>query len=75
MIVIMLMILIIAWLLSCLICGIVGFFIGRENIYTKRKKRTAQKAELTEMEAYLRDKKQREEENFWKYDGTEQESG
>ncbi|MBR3961863.1 MAG: hypothetical protein IKK13_06625 [Clostridia bacterium] len=72
MIVIMLMILIIAWLLSCLICGIVGFFIGRENIYTKRKKRTVQKAEPTEMETYLKDKKKREEENFWNYDGTEQ---
>lgn len=75
MIVITLMILIIAWFSSCLICGIVGVFIGRENIYTKRKKRTVQKAEPTEVETYLKDKKQREEENFWAYDGTEQDSG
>ncbi len=75
MIVIMLMILIIAWLLSCLICGVIGFYIGKENKSANRKKRAADKAEPTEFDIYLSEKKKREEENFWNYDGTEQESG
>lgn len=74
MIVILLMILIIAWLLSCSICGLVGFYIGKENKPVKARKQTAAQAEPSESEIYLQDKKKREEENFWNYDGTEQDT-
>ena len=75
MILITLMILIIVWLLSCFICGLTGFYAAKENVFGKRRKRTASQAEPSESEIYRRDKKQREEENFWAYDGTEQDSG
>ncbi len=75
MIVIMLMCLIILWLISAGISAVIGFYYAKEKYIGKKKKLTQDKVEPTEEEIYLRDKKKREEENFWKYDGTEQESG
>ena len=75
MIVIMLMCLIILWLLSGGIFIMLGFYIAKQKYSGKRKNAAIKEIPLTEQETYLRDKKQREEENFWNYDGTEQESG
>ena len=75
MIVIMLMCLIILWLISAGISAVIGFYYAKEKYNGKKKKPTQEKVEPTEEEIYLRDKKEREEKNFWKYDGTEQESG
>ncbi len=72
MIVIMLMILIIAWLLSSGIFFGLGFFVAKEKYRGKKKKAIQDKSELTDEEIYLRKKKEREEKNFWDYDGTEQ---
>ncbi len=75
MIVIMLMILIIVWLISAGISAVIGFYYAKQKYSGKRKNAARKEIPLTEQEAYLRDKKQREEENFWAYDGTPQDSG
>ena len=66
------MILIIAWLLTSGIFFGLGFFVAGEKYRGKKKKPIQDKSELTDEEIYLRKKKEREEKNFWDYDGTEQ---
>ena len=72
MIVIMLMCLIILWLISVGISAVIGFYYAKEKNSGKKKKPIQDKSELTDEEIYLRKKKEREEKNFWDYDGTEQ---
>ena len=74
MIVIMLLMLIIVWVLSCLFFAVIGFYIGREKSFGKKRKKKETKESENEYEKYLIDKKKREEENFLNYDGTPQDS-
>lgn len=63
--------LIITWLISVVIAAVIGFFYAK-NKYSGKKRVITEKAEPTTEEVYEREKREREERNFWNYDGTEQ---
>lgn len=63
--------LIITWLISVVIAAAIGYFYAK-NKYSGKKRVITEKSELTAEEVYEREKREREERNFWNYDGTEQ---
>ncbi len=64
--------LIITWLISVVIAAVIGFFYAKEKYSVKKKTVITEKAVLTPEEVYEREKREREERNFFNYDGTEQ---
>ena len=69
---IQLMNLIITWLISVVIAAVIGYFYAKKKYSGKKKTVVTEKTAPTEVEAYEREKRAREERNFWNYDGTEQ---
>ena len=67
-----LMNLIISWLISVVITAVIGYFYAKKKYSGKKKTVVTEKTEPTEVEIYERKKREREELNFWSYDGTEQ---
>lgn len=67
-----LMNLIISWLISVVIAAVIGYFYAKKKYSGKKKTVVPEKTEPTEVEIYERKKREREELNFWSYDGTEQ---
>lgn len=64
--------LIITWLISVVISAVIGYFYGKQKYSGRKKTATIEKAEPTAKEIYEREKREREERNFWNYDGTVQ---
>ena len=64
--------LIITWLISVVFAAVIGFFYAKEKFSGKKKTVITEKTEPTAEEVYEREKREREERNFWNYDGTEQ---
>ena len=64
--------LMITWLISVVIAAVIGFFYAKNKYSSKKKRGTTEKAEPTAEEIYEREKREREERNFFNYDGTEQ---
>ena len=64
--------LIITWLISVVIAAVIGYFYAKNKCSGKKKRVITEKAEPTTEEVYEREKREREERNFWNYDGTEQ---
>lgn len=64
--------LIITWLISVVIASVIGYFYAKNKFSGKKKTVITEKAELTAQEMYEKEQKEREERNFWAYDGTEQ---
>ena len=64
--------LIITWLISAVIAAVIGYFYAKNKFSGKKKTVITEKAELTAQEMYEKEQKEREERNFWNYDGTAQ---
>lgn len=64
--------LIITWLISVVIAAVIGYFYAKNKFSGKKKTVITEKAVLTPEEVYEREKREREERNFFNYDGTEQ---
>lgn len=62
--------LIITWLISVVIAAVIGFFYAKNKFSGKKKTVITEKAEPTAEEIYEREKREREERNFWNYDGS-----
>ncbi len=64
--------LIITWLISVVIAAVIGYFYAKNKFSSKKKTVITEKAEPTAEEIYEREKREREERNFWAYDGSSQ---
>ena len=64
--------LIITWLISVVISAVIGYFYAKQKYSGRKKTATIEKSVPTAEEIYEREKRKREERNFWNYDGTEQ---
>lgn len=64
--------LIITWLISVCMAAVIGYFYAKNKFSGKKKTVITEKAVLTPEEVYEREKREREERNFFNYDGTEQ---
>lgn len=61
-------ILIMIWTVTCALCAIAGFYIGKKS----RKPKAAAPIELSELEQSRYKRELAEMENFFSYDGSEQ---
>ena len=67
------LILLTLWMIACIVCGAVGFFVGfKINKPTEKNKKPPE--ELTEEQKLAVEKAKRETENFWNYTGDSQEN-
>lgn len=64
--------LMITWLISVCLAAVIGYFYAKNKFSGKKKTVITEKAVLTPEEVYEREKREREERNFFNYDGTEQ---
>lgn len=64
--------LIISWVISVCFAFLAGYFYGTKKRAGKKKTEMLIKAEPTADQLYAREKRVREERNFWNYDGSEQ---
>ena len=64
--------LMITWLISVCLATVIGYFYAKNKFSGKKKTVITEKAVLTPEEVYEREKREREERNFFNYDGTEQ---
>lgn len=68
-----LMNLIIGWVLSVVLAAGIGFLYAKRTGGGKKKTVMSDRVSPTAEELYAREKRAREERNFWNYDGTRQE--
>ena len=61
--------LMITWLISVCLAAVIGYFYAKNKFSGKKKTVITEKAVLTAEEVYEREKREREERNFWNYDG------
>ena len=64
--------LMITWLISVCLAAVIGYFYAKNKFSGKKKTVITEKAVLTAEEVYEREKREREERNFFNYDGTAQ---